>query len=621
MFKTYIGIDEFVDDGQTLCFFLGVKPPASIPRTRKLFFPAISEAAVIAVRELSPKLLKRGVSVIINPETYDQEKTFVDNIQRHLAYLYAKFIVFPSASNTIPDSYNVRGGESSFSVIREWVKAKNLPLHLRYPLCDVLAKLKLNYPVLVLLAGPSLSGIGPHLKELRDKCIVVCIARSLPFCLENSCPPDFVVHLDTDIKMKHLFPEGRFDETFLVTLSSANISEVAPQFAGTFFKDSFAPGLTGNTYRLRESWLSCSISCLGMAEALGASKLFVAGGDHSWGSNKTEVIHYIDEKREKHDDFSGPFRIANRYPGENVHVDVEGVFDSFEFADVNGKKCFTSFHYLATAEELRIIALEFKEKGIDCFKIQSSGILSEDAFPFVDIETLLKGKDIDRYKLLADLKRVDFQNCKLDYAVIENLHYDLLRQVEQNVSFLRIKYNEHDLRKMSESKSLEYDGLDESICISHDAVEHPYVRSVIQASAARKFQAPLRPWIAVAYAIQIGSKWAKSLEKSLAHIKFRQIVATGTKVRFFYVDKLNIDDLEIVYKYISKENVDVRKIVLSGIEEHTFSTCEVPYLSFGVSPYYFFCIFSDEVETKYGYLLDISLRFNYLLTSEIENLV
>ena len=619
MFKTYIGINEFVDDERSLCFFFGVTPPSSLARVRKLYFPVINEAVVSAIKEFSPDMLKNGVSVIINPATYEDQKYFIDAAQRFLAYLYAKFIVFPSASHTIPDNFNVRQGQSSFSILREWSNAQNLPLHLKYPLCDVLKCLNLNIPVLILLPGPSLSEMRPHLKELRKKCIVVCIARSLSFCLEHDCPPDFVVHLDTDIKMKHLFPDGEFKESFLVPLSAANISEVSKQFAGVFFMESFAPSITKNYYRLRESWLSCSIACLGMAEALGATKVFIAGGDHSWAGHSDKDFHYLDENVGEQLHFNGPLKVENEYPCPNYKwVEGKSKFDTFEVPDAADRKAYTFFHYFATAEELNLIALEYREKGISCAKLQSTSILSNEAFPVVDKKKVLQEPDIDRGDLFCKLKMVDVQNCELDYKVIEDLYYDLLRQVEQNSAFLSLKLNQHDLRMMSRNEEVSFEILPDTVVPSEDILSHPYVKSITQSSADYKFQEGLVGWRALSFAAKTGQAWAKSLEKSLAYIRFKNCVDAGRVVRFYYQDEAFEQDLLMLRKKFSKSKIESKRIVIDGVLSGPIkSSEEANYSAVFSAPHWCFCVYSDLTARKFKYILDVTLRTNYLTMSEV----
>lgn len=611
MFKTFVGIDEFVDDGYSLCFFLGVKPPSTLPRQRKLFFPAVSDSVLQAVKDLSPKVLENGVSLVINPETYEAEKKLVDAVQRHLAYLYVKYVVFPSQSFTIPDNYNVRKEEGVGSILREWVMAKNLPLHLRFPLCDVLKELKLNLPVLILLPGPSLAEVGPYLKEMRKKCIIVCVARSLAYCMDHDCPPDFVVHLDTDIKMQHLFPrEDVFPESFLVSLSPANISEVYDKFAGIFFKDSFNLSALKNEFRLRESWLSCSISCFGMAEVLNASKVFIAGGDHSWAGVAVDIsTGTTEDKKNSRVDFVGPIKVFSRFPDQGISKGSG--FDVFELPDVSGKRVKTAFNYFAIAEEINSIGKEFWDRGVECCRISPDGILNGDIFPVAGTEDVLSLVDIDRKALLSQLFAIDVQNNKIDFQQLEDLFFLTLQQVEQNSSFLSLKMNQVDYRHMVVRGITGSDATDK---VLSETLNHPYVQSILQSSQSRKFQVMPRKWDIVASSVNVSKAWARALQKALAYLMFMNIIESRGYFRVLY----NTDESCPHYDFFSRCTVETYRIVVDGIDRNeSVSQGDVPYLAAFASINFAFYIVSDEIEKKFEYSLNFSNRYNYLTVSEL----
>ncbi|WP_320172142.1 6-hydroxymethylpterin diphosphokinase MptE-like protein [Maridesulfovibrio sp.] len=613
MFNTFVGIEEFVDDGDSLCFFLGIKPPQELPRPRRLYFSEASEKVMQVVKDLPVKLFVNGISIIINPDTYEHEKKYIDAIQRHLAYIYAKFVLFPQRSFTIPDKLGVRSEQSSFYLAREIVNAKNLPLHLRYPLCDVLKSAEVTAPVLILLAGPSLHKIGPYLKELRKKCLIICIARSLPFCLEHDCPPDFVVHLDTDLRMKHLFPSNQTcSETFLVALSGTNIIDVADKFAGVFFKESFNPHITKNEYRLRESWLSCAISCFGLAEALGSSTVYIAGGDHSWAHESNSGFNYTDDGIVAEVKHHGPVRAYNK--NFNEIDSKEPPYGVFQVPDVNGNSVFTYFHYFAIAQELNMVAEEFLKRGVRCQRLTPSGILDKDLFPVVDMEQLATCDDLDRAGIFESLRRVDVQNNPIDGQLLEDISHRMLLQVEQNASLLKFKFYQY------ESIRTAIQGTDQAAldAILDEFRAHPYFQSIMRASNTSKFQYVDSEHGAVRLTVECSRHWAEELGKGLAYVRFLNLLDTG-EIRFCSVEAFPNAEFYLLQKQFPESEFMKRVVVIPGILQKTVAAerNEFPYTSFLVNICNAFYIISDQVVEEFNYLLKMAPRENYLTMSEL----
>lgn len=78
-----------------------------------------------------------------------------------------------------------------------------------------------DVPAALLAAGPSLDTILPHLKTLREKCVLIAVDTSLRACLNAGVQPDFVVLVDPQYwNYRHIagLSSGR---TFLVTESAA----------------------------------------------------------------------------------------------------------------------------------------------------------------------------------------------------------------------------------------------------------------------------------------------------------------------------------------------------------------------------------------------------------------
>jgi len=60
-------------------------------------------------------------------------------------------------------------------------------------------------PVFLAAAGPSLGRVGPHLAEIRQRCVIIAVDTSLRFLLAHGIEPDFVVSVDPQYwNVRHL---------------------------------------------------------------------------------------------------------------------------------------------------------------------------------------------------------------------------------------------------------------------------------------------------------------------------------------------------------------------------------------------------------------------------------
>ncbi len=421
MFTTRTELQGFAYDGKAFVVSLGLPLPESVPRVRRVFFPAVTPAAVEAVRGMAPERLRGGVELCIAPETYAGAPELCDAVQRHLAWAYCKYVVFPGHSMTIPDPLKVRSEPEALLPHREVSKSRNLPLHLASPLCDVLGELELRPPVLILLPGPSLQSVLPWLYTLKQRCCIVCVSRTVRPCLDAGVAPDFVVNLDTDLRMAGMLDVGRdLPDTWLVSLSLANIREVSARYRGVFFMESFDLRMLRNRYRLRESWLSCSISALGLAEALRAPEVFIAGGDHSWRGSRDAATPYhgLDATQGggQAEGLDGPPLVSSGHGLGSGRVP----YDCFAVRDRQGRKAWTYFHYLAIAHELDMTARELT--GTAWHLVGDEGILSRDAFRSADLEQLKARPLLDRRRLQRELDQVQSHVPEVE---LDALHEEL----------------------------------------------------------------------------------------------------------------------------------------------------------------------------------------------------
>ncbi|WP_243310605.1 6-hydroxymethylpterin diphosphokinase MptE-like protein [Fundidesulfovibrio agrisoli] len=398
MFLTQQGGYHLRPGDRSLVVFLGTAPDKAVPRERRLWFPSANEAVFEAVRGLDPALLASGVTLVVGDEAYDSHPAWVEAIQKNLAWRYLKYVYLPQTSPSVPDELGVRPqGDAPALLYREIALARNHPLHLRWPLCRTLEGKGAGAPLAWLFPSPSLPLVLPALEELKRTCLIGCISLSLGFCLENGVEPDFVLQLDTDFRYPHLLRPGRkLENTWLVSLSGANISDAAGDYAGVFFMEAFNTSLLPDPYRLRESWTGCAIACLGLAECLGAPDVFLAGVDHSWPGEASAELYYSPEATgqaapaDEHRDV--PLVCSHRLDADLLEPNAV-----FPIADMSGRKVWTRFNYFGIAAELEDVARQLgRERGMRFHRLSDTGILDASVFLPGGLEALAALPDLDR---------------------------------------------------------------------------------------------------------------------------------------------------------------------------------------------------------------------------------
>lgn len=490
MFRTLCAGAPHNDDG-SLFFYLGTRSAA--PVARKLVFSAVTREVLQAVEQLPVQMLQDGVTLVVDVEAYSRDRKWIDAVQKHLAMVYCKHVLFPRQSGTIPDQFGVRKEGDYLLIPREIQRAENIPLYLRSPLCNRLKGLGSQLPVAILLPGPSLNAVAPLLEELHRKCLLVCVPRTVAFCLQAGVAPDFVISLDTAGRMEHLVrPSRPLPETYLVALSPGALARPVRRYRGLFLMDSFDTAVLPNPFRLRESWLSCAISTLGMAELLGAGTVFLAGGDHSWedpdalGSpywNADTVARSADNgaASRPHD---GPAMVRDletwapaglpegaRMQAQTSAPTPEGLPDKyarFPLRDRNDKMVFTYFHYFAISAELEQVAREMAQAGSVCHLLEDRGILSPEVFRPGGRDLLATLAPIDRPAFLARADAAHSRREAIHYAKYAQGLEATADTVSKQAAYLTFRLLEGEVR---------------------EAQQHPYVQAIEKASAQRKMAA------------------------------------------------------------------------------------------------------------------------------------
>jgi hypothetical protein len=507
MFQTCVDRLESYD-GASLVVALGrVEPLPAVPRGRKLVFPAVNDQVVRVVGELDPGLLRHGVTLVVGGATYGKFKPWIDAVQRRLALVYAKYVLFPQRSDTIPDQLGLRG-DSGFLLLREIAAKANFPLHLRYPLCDKLAGAGRGLPVTILAPGPSLGDTIPHLRRIFSHSLVICMARSLDFLQRAGYAPDFVVQLDTSQRMVHLLPRHhKLSGTYLVSLSLANIAPAIENFRGAFFMDSFDLRFLKNPHRLRESWLSGFIACLGLAECLGAPDVYLAGADHCWYETTESPLHYAayaggTEAPTPPFPPDRPSPVACS-PGCLGFGKESQEFDEFELPDVAGHTARTYIHYFAIAAEAGEAAREIREKtGARFHTLFDRGILEPDVFATGGLDHLVSSQaPIDRMAV----------RTRIDQAQARREDIDLDGFIEAARRILP--------GALAEACRLEMALVTEDLA---PILDSQVVISLRRAQCYRKFPATGTEWELGAVAASLLRDWAAKLRQAIVHARLEQ---------------------------------------------------------------------------------------------------
>ncbi|MBL8968313.1 MAG: DUF115 domain-containing protein [Spirochaetaceae bacterium] len=187
---------------------------------------------------------------------------------------------------------------------RLWVRnlAKNLPLVGRLPGTALLEGRFAGLPALVLAAGPSLDEVLPRLRDLRERCLLVCVDTALRSLLRAGVEPDFLVVVDPQYwNWRHL--EGlRSPGSILVSESAAWPAVFRFEARAAFLGGSLFPlgraieRAVGAKGELGAGG-SVATSAWDLARLLGAAPLYMAGLDLSFPAGATHARASLFEQR------------------------------------------------------------------------------------------------------------------------------------------------------------------------------------------------------------------------------------------------------------------------------------------------------------------------------------
>lgn len=360
----------------------------SPPGDRLLVFDQVDDTALGLLSRLDPRRMADGLTVVTTRLEHARAPREVLLAHKLLAYLYVKFVDMPSRTTRIPDPLRLRPGDTPPEYLHLLNRYRNTPFHLRHGLVDKLRDARIGMPCLLLLPGPSLKLLAGQLPELSRRHLVITISRTLPFLRECGVIPDILVQLDTVPLQGHFHhPGDRFPESVLLALSQAPIRSFATRFRQIFFIDSFDLSVLPNPSRIRESWLSSLLVCLGCAETLHAPRALLAGADLRHVGND---VYCTDPGKAQ--DSDQPFHDAPP-TCENGLVTL---------ADARGRKARTTLQFFATAAEAEMFAREIRAASKTTFHSLSPwSLLDPGEYAPMSVERALEAPVLDKRDFLA----------------------------------------------------------------------------------------------------------------------------------------------------------------------------------------------------------------------------
>lgn len=385
-------VDDIPALGEQFVVCLGKPSPLpQLPASRLLVLYRVDEAALARIAGIDLRRMAAGLVVVTSREEHARNPRNVLRAQKLLAYLYAKFVELPSASTRIPDPMGLRPADTPPEYLHLLNTYRNTPLHLRHCLVDKLRDTAVGLPCLLLLPGPSLGLIRDQLPELARRYLIVTISRVLPFLRACGVAPDVLVQLDTVPLQEHFHhPDDRYPESVLLALSLAPVRTFAPRFRHVFFIDSFNLAALPNPARIRESWLSSLLACLGAAEALHAPKVLLAGVDlRLLGAN----VYYNGQN-------DGQPEPQQTKPPQTEPLTSQG--GRVSAPDMNGRMASTTLQFFATAAEAELFAREIQAGlGTSFHNLSPYSLLDPEICAPMTPHQALQAPELDKALFLA----------------------------------------------------------------------------------------------------------------------------------------------------------------------------------------------------------------------------
>jgi len=414
-------------------------PP--LPDDRLLVLDTVDQAALERIAGLDPRLMAAGLVLVTSMREHARDPRAVLRAQKLLACLFVKFVVLPNITTRNPDPMGLRPEETPPEYLHLLNLYRNSPLLLSHCLFDKLRDKAVGMPCLVLLAGPSLQLLKPRLRELSRRYLIVTISRVLPFLRECGVAPDVLVQLDTTpMQQDFHHPDDRYPNSIILSLSLSPISSFASHFRRLFFIDSFNLSILPNPARIRESWLSSLLACLGAAEALHAPQVLLAGAD----------LRLIGEDVY----FGDPQSLADAPRHEGPLTGRDGIIT---FADDQGRLATTTLQLFATAAETELFAQDIHAAlGTTFHNLSPWSLLDTRICPPMSLDQASETPELDKTPFLEKADQASAMSEQINLQGLRALYTRDRTVAQQNRDIL--------------------------ICLRRDAPEavrqHPYYRYV-----------------------------------------------------------------------------------------------------------------------------------------------
>lgn len=151
-----------------------------------------------------------------------------------------------------------------------------------------------NTPVTILAAGPSLQNLLPHLKEIKEKSLLICVDTSVHACIKQGIQPDFIILVDPQYACWRHLEFISCPESILITESAAwpsvfrfNCKEIV-LCSSLFPIGKYFESQLGNKGKLGAGG-SVTTTAWDFARIIGAKEIFLAGMDLGFPGKQTHI--------------------------------------------------------------------------------------------------------------------------------------------------------------------------------------------------------------------------------------------------------------------------------------------------------------------------------------------
>ncbi len=145
----------------------------------------------------------------------------------------------------------------------------------------------------VIAAGPTLSEILPHLKQIQKRCVLICVDTALKTVLNYGIIPDFTVMVDPQYWNARHLDFAKTSNTILITESAVYPSVFKYKWKEILFCSAMYPlgKFLQRNISISEIGAGGSVATTAwdFARFLGCTKIFMAGLDLGYPKNQTHI--------------------------------------------------------------------------------------------------------------------------------------------------------------------------------------------------------------------------------------------------------------------------------------------------------------------------------------------